>query len=50
MKEGESSFASKPDKIAHQQTLDCYCPITVLVLNCYRLGIELLPSDLLLDF
>jgi hypothetical protein len=26
LKEGEPSSAFKADKIAHQQTLDCYCP------------------------
>jgi len=36
LKEGEPGSASKADKIAHQQTLDCYRPtITVLILNCY---------------
>jgi hypothetical protein len=36
LKEGETSFASKADKIAHQQTLDCYCQtVTILKLNCY---------------
>jgi hypothetical protein len=36
LKEGEPSFASKADKIAQQQTLDCYRPtVTVLILNCY---------------
>ena len=36
LKEGEPSFASKADKIAQQQTLDCYCQtVTVLLLNCY---------------
>jgi hypothetical protein len=36
LKEGEPSSASKIVIIAHQQTLDCYCPtITVLILNCY---------------
>ena len=36
LKEGQPSFASKADKIAHQQTLDCYCrTVTVLLLNCY---------------
>jgi hypothetical protein len=39
MKEGEPSSASKAGKIAHQQTLDCYC-----------LDIELLLSHLSLDF
>jgi len=35
LKEGEPSSASKTDTIAHQQTLDCYCPtVTVLILNC----------------
>jgi hypothetical protein len=38
LKEGEHSSASKTDKIAHQQTLDCYCrTVTVLILNCYCL-------------
>jgi hypothetical protein len=32
LKEGEPSFASKADKIAHQQTLHCYCrTVTVLL-------------------
>jgi hypothetical protein len=36
LKEGEPSTASKTDKIAHQQTFECYCPaVTVLILNCY---------------
>jgi hypothetical protein len=36
LQEGEPSFASKADKIAQQQTLDCYRPtVTVLILNCY---------------
>jgi hypothetical protein len=36
LQEGEPSSASKAGKIAHQQTLDFYCPIvTVLILNCY---------------
>ena len=36
LKEGEPSSAFKADKIAHQQTLDCYCPtVSVLILNCY---------------
>jgi len=36
LKEEEPSFASEADKIAHQQTLDCYCrTVTVLLLNCY---------------
>jgi hypothetical protein len=38
MNYGEPSSASKIVKIAHQQTLDCYCPIvTVSFLNCYCL-------------
>jgi hypothetical protein len=39
LKEGEPSSASKEGKIAHQQTVDCYC-----------LDFELLLSDLSLDF
>ena len=36
LKEGEHSSASKTGKIAHQQTLVCYCrPVIVLLLNCY---------------
>jgi hypothetical protein len=36
LKEEEPSTASKAGKIAHQQTLECYCPtVTVLILNCY---------------
>ena len=36
LKEGETSFASKTGKIAHQQMLDCYCrTVTVVLLNCY---------------
>ena len=36
LEEGEPSFASKADKIAHQQILDFYCQtVTVLLLNCY---------------
>jgi hypothetical protein len=36
VKNGEPSFVSKADRIAHQQTLDCYCrTVTVLLLNCY---------------
>jgi len=36
LKEGEHSTASKADKIAHQQTFECYCPaVSVLILNCY---------------
>jgi hypothetical protein len=35
-KEGEPSTASKAGKIAHKQTLECYCPtVSVLILNCY---------------
>jgi hypothetical protein len=35
-KEGEPSTAFKAGKIAHQQTLECYCPaVSVLILNCY---------------
>jgi len=36
LEEGEPSSASKSGKIAHQQTLVCYCrTVTVLLLNCY---------------
>jgi hypothetical protein len=36
VKDGEPNFVSKADRIAHQQTLDCYCrTVTVLLLNCY---------------
>jgi hypothetical protein len=36
LKEGEHSFVSKTGTIAHQQTLDCYCPsVSVLILNSY---------------
>jgi len=38
LKEGEPRSASKTLKIAHPQTLDCYCPtVTVLKLICYCL-------------
>ena len=36
LKEAEPSFASEAEKIAHQQTLVCYCrTATMLLLNCY---------------
>ena len=36
LEEREPSSASKTGKIAHQQTLVCYCrTVTVLLLNCY---------------
>jgi hypothetical protein len=41
---GEPSSASKIVKIAHQQTLG------LLLSNCYCLVLELLLSDLSLDF
>jgi hypothetical protein len=33
LKEGEPSFASMADKIAHQQKLDCYCLVIELLLS-----------------
>jgi len=32
LKEGEPKFVSKADRIAHQQTLDCYCFVIQLLL------------------
>jgi hypothetical protein len=36
LKEWEPGTASKAGKIAHKQTMECYCPtVSVLILNCY---------------